>query len=98
MLTRVVLAVRELRLLWRPTVDQPATSTLCAADRVRCLFRRCLGRPAGGVSEPHGPWPIRSSPLALRLDRKIDWDSERMQVRDCPKAVPFVKRSYRTGW
>ena len=36
--------------------------------------------------------------LALRLDSKIVWDAEKMEVQDCPKAVPLVKRSYRTGW
>jgi predicted dehydrogenase len=36
--------------------------------------------------------------LALRLDRKIVWDAENMEVRDCPEAIPMVKRSYRTGW
>jgi hypothetical protein len=36
--------------------------------------------------------------LALRLDRKIVWDAEKMEARDCPDAASFVKRSYRTGW
>jgi predicted dehydrogenase len=36
--------------------------------------------------------------LALRLDGKLIWDAEKMEVQACPEAVPFVKRSYRTGW
>ena len=36
--------------------------------------------------------------LALRLGRKITWDAEKMEVRGCPEAAPFIKRPYRTGW
>jgi predicted dehydrogenase len=36
--------------------------------------------------------------LALRLGRKIDWNAETMEARNCSEAEPLIKRPYRTGW
>lgn len=36
--------------------------------------------------------------VAYRAGRKIDWDSNRLQARNCPEAEPFVQHDYRAGW
>lgn len=36
--------------------------------------------------------------LALRTGRKITWDAEKMEARDCPEAAPLIRREYRSGW
>ena len=36
--------------------------------------------------------------VALRVGRRIDWDAEKMQVKDCPEAEPLIRRPYRDGW
>jgi predicted dehydrogenase len=36
--------------------------------------------------------------LALRLGRKVVWDAEKFEARDCPEADPYIKRRYRNGW
>jgi predicted dehydrogenase len=36
--------------------------------------------------------------LALRTGKKIHWDAEAMQARNCSEAAPAVRREYRSGW
>ncbi|MGE9269432.1 MAG: Gfo/Idh/MocA family protein [Verrucomicrobiales bacterium] len=36
--------------------------------------------------------------LAIRLGKKVDWDSEALAVRGAPEAQAFIKRHYREGW
>jgi predicted dehydrogenase len=36
--------------------------------------------------------------LALRTGRRIEWNAEKMEARQCPEAEPFIKRRYRKGW
>ena len=36
--------------------------------------------------------------VALRLDKKIDWDAPNMQTKNCPEAEPLITRPYRNGW
>jgi predicted dehydrogenase len=36
--------------------------------------------------------------VAIRSQRKISWDTARMQVTDHPAANQFIRRSYRKGW
>jgi hypothetical protein len=36
--------------------------------------------------------------VALRTGKRIEWDAERMQVKDCPEAQPMISRPYRDGW
>ena len=36
--------------------------------------------------------------LAVRLGKKIEWDSENMQATNAPEAAPIIKREYRRGW
>jgi predicted dehydrogenase len=36
--------------------------------------------------------------LAVRLGKKIEWNSEKMQATNAPEAAPIIKREYRRGW
>jgi predicted dehydrogenase len=36
--------------------------------------------------------------LAVRLGKRIEWDSEKMQATNAPEAAPIIKREYRRGW
>jgi predicted dehydrogenase len=36
--------------------------------------------------------------LAVRLGKKIEWDTEKMQATNAPEAAPIIKREYRRGW
>jgi len=36
--------------------------------------------------------------LAVRLGKKIDWDTKKMEARGVPEAQTLLKREYRAGW
>ena len=36
--------------------------------------------------------------IALKLDRRIEWDAEAMRVTNCDEANQYVRREYRAGW
>jgi predicted dehydrogenase len=36
--------------------------------------------------------------VALRMGKRIEWDAERMQAKNCPEAEPLITRPYRDGW
>lgn len=36
--------------------------------------------------------------VALRVGKRIQWDAEKMQVKDCPEAESLINRPYRDGW
>jgi len=36
--------------------------------------------------------------VALRLGKRIEWDAEKMQAKNCPEAAPLITRPYRDGW
>ncbi len=36
--------------------------------------------------------------LAVRLGKKIDWDSTNVKARGLPEVEAMLKRKYRTGW
>jgi predicted dehydrogenase len=36
--------------------------------------------------------------LSLRLGKQIQWDSEKMSVKNVPEAEPMIKGTYRKGW
>lgn len=36
--------------------------------------------------------------LAVRLDKKIEWDSENLKATNAPEADPLIRREYRKGW
>ena len=37
--------------------------------------------------------------LAIRVGKKIDWDSTKLEVTGMPEAAKYIKRpAYRAGW
>lgn len=36
--------------------------------------------------------------LAVRLNKKVEWDSKALRSPNCPEAAALVKRDYREGW
>jgi len=36
--------------------------------------------------------------VAFRAQKKIEWDSRRMEAKNCPEAAPLVKPEFRKGW
>jgi predicted dehydrogenase len=36
--------------------------------------------------------------LAVRLGKKIEWDTDKMQATNAPEAAPIIRREYRRGW
>ena len=36
--------------------------------------------------------------VALRVGKRIEWDAEKMQAKNCPEAEPLITRPYRHGW
>jgi predicted dehydrogenase len=36
--------------------------------------------------------------LAMRLRKRVEWDTAEARVRNCPEADPFIRRRYREGW
>ena len=36
--------------------------------------------------------------LAVRLNKKVEWDSESLSSPNTPEAAALIKREYREGW
>jgi hypothetical protein len=36
--------------------------------------------------------------LAVRLQERVEWDSQTMRSPNCPEAANYVTKSYRAGW
>ena len=36
--------------------------------------------------------------LAVRLNKKVEWDSENLSSPNTPEAAKLIKRDYRDGW
>jgi hypothetical protein len=36
--------------------------------------------------------------VALRTGKKIEWDSHKMEAKNCPEASQFIRRQDRAGW
>jgi hypothetical protein len=64
-------------------------------------IRACKGGPAAGsnfdVSGPFSEWVLLGN-LALRLGKKIEWDSAKLRVTNAPEAEALIKGEYRHGW
>ena len=35
---------------------------------------------------------------ALRVGKRVVWDTEKLRAIDLPAADPFIRREYRKGW
>jgi predicted dehydrogenase len=58
------------------------------------------GAPAGSNFEYAGPLTetVLLGNIALKLDQKLYWDSEKFQFKDAPEADKLLHREYRDGW
>lgn len=64
-------------------------------------IRACKGGPAAcsnfQISGPFTEWVLLGN-LAIRLGKKIEWDSSTLTVRNLPEAEELIRGSYRHGW
>jgi predicted dehydrogenase len=70
-------------------------------DTFKDFIRACKGGPPAcsnfDVSAPFTETVILGN-LALRVGKKIEWDSVKMRVKNCPEADQFIHPHYRKGW
>lgn len=64
-------------------------------------IRACKGGPAPSsnfdISGPFTEWVLLGN-VAIRVGKKLEWDSENLRVKNAPEAAEFIKRTYRPGW
>ncbi len=36
--------------------------------------------------------------VAMRVGKRIEWDTVNLESPNCPEAAQFVRREYRAGW
>jgi len=64
-------------------------------------IRACKGGLAAcsnfDISGPFTEWVLLGN-LAMRLGKKLHWDSEHMHVTNAPEAEALIRGSYREGW
>jgi predicted dehydrogenase len=66
-----------------------------------CLAVRGEGpKPVSNFEDHAGPLTemVLAGNLAVRLGKKIDWDTANLEARGLPEAQSMLKRPYRTGW
>lgn len=58
------------------------------------------GPPAGSNFNYAGPLTemVLLGNVALRARRRVEWDAEKLQVRNIPEAARLIRREYRPGW
>ena len=64
-------------------------------------IRACKGGPAAcsnfDISGPFTEWVLLGN-VAIRVGKKLQWDSTNLRVSNAPEAEAFIKGSYRPGW
>ncbi len=64
-------------------------------------IRACKGGPAAcsnfNVSGPFTETVLLGN-LALRLNKKIEWDAKNLRATNAPEAAGMIRREYRKGW
>ncbi|HEY3854853.1 MAG TPA: Gfo/Idh/MocA family oxidoreductase [Verrucomicrobiae bacterium] len=64
-------------------------------------IRACKGGPKAcsnfDISGPFTEWVLLGN-LALRLNKKLEWDSKKLRVKNVPEAEEYIRKSYRRGW
>jgi predicted dehydrogenase len=58
------------------------------------------GTPALSNFAQSGPFSetVLLGNVALRLGRKIEWDTKKLAVKNAPEAARLIRRAYRKGW
>jgi predicted dehydrogenase len=77
-----------------PRVVGGPTQELCRAIRGEGP------KPVSNFTDHAGPLTemVLAGNLAVRLGKKIDWDSVKMNARGLPEVNSMLKREYRAGW
>jgi hypothetical protein len=77
-----------------PRVAGGPTQKLCRA------VRGDGPKPVSNFIDHAGPLTemVLVGNLAVRLGKRIDWDSKKMEARGMPEVQAMLKRSYRAGW
>jgi hypothetical protein len=77
-----------------PRVVGGPTQELCRAIRGEGP------KPVSNFEDHAGPMTemVLVGNLAVRLNKKIDWDAAKMEARGVPEAKALLKREYRAGW
>ncbi len=77
-----------------PRVKGGPTQELCRAIRGEGP------KPISNFEDHAGPLTelVLAGNLAVRLGKKIDWDSANMDARGLPEVKAMIKRIYRAGW
>jgi hypothetical protein len=64
-------------------------------------IRACIGGPKPcsnfDISGPFTEWVLLGN-IAIRLGKKLHWDSKNLRVTNVPEAEELIKSSYRPGW
>jgi predicted dehydrogenase len=64
-------------------------------------IRACKGGPPAcsnfDISGPFSEWVLLGN-VALRVGKKLQWDSKNLRVTNAPEAEIFIKKAYRPGW
>jgi predicted dehydrogenase len=64
-------------------------------------IRACKGGPPASsnfdISGPFVEWVLLGN-VAIRVGKKLQWDSERLRVTNAPEADELIRGSYRQGW
>ena len=58
------------------------------------------GTPALSSFASSGPFSetVLLGNVALRLDKRVEWDAKKMVAKNAPEAAPLIRRAYRKGW
>ena len=64
-------------------------------------IRACKGGPAASsnfdISGPFTEWVLLGT-LAIRLNKKLEWDSAKLRDKNAPEADEFIRGTYSKGW
>ncbi|MDB6121536.1 MAG: iolG 1 [Pedosphaera sp.] len=70
-------------------------------DPYKDFIRACKGGPAACSNfDVSGPFTetVLLGNLALRIGKKLEWDSAKMRVKNCKEADQYIRTKYRKGW
>ncbi|MGO8696764.1 MAG: Gfo/Idh/MocA family protein [Limisphaerales bacterium] len=64
-------------------------------------IRACKGGPPAcsnfDISGPFSEWVLLGN-VAIRVGKKLQWDSDNLRVTNAPEADEFIRGTYRQGW
>jgi predicted dehydrogenase len=90
--------------IWLPKdrqIEKPAATLPRSPGHHAEWIRACKGgEPAMSNFDYAGPLTefILLGNVAIRTQKKIEWDAEALRAKNCPEADAYLKREYRAGW